>query len=276
VAGKPIIDYLLEKGSFPGRPIVSTNRRFASQFEAWQTKSAWAVDLVIEETTREEEKLGTVGALAFLTRELGIEEDLFVIGGDNIFEFSVDALLSAYRGRPLVALCDVGDLETVRGRYGVAVVQDGLIVDFQEKPSHPKSTLASTACYIYPAEVFPLFGAFLHQAKAGFDAPGYFNEWLLREKGYPFDPFVFDEDWYDIGDRVAYIQANQHYAHRDTYIGGNVVVERSTVRDSVILDNVVIRDASISECVVDQGCELVGVTLHACLVKAGSVVKKTP
>ena len=34
VAGKPIIDYILADCPLPDRPVISTNRRFASQFEA--------------------------------------------------------------------------------------------------------------------------------------------------------------------------------------------------------------------------------------------------
>jgi len=275
VAGKPIIDYLFEKGPFPGVPIVSTNLRFAEQFEAWKARSPWSVELVIEETQQESEKLGTVGALAFLIDTLGIDEELLIIGGDNIFEFSLEALLGTYRGRPLVALYDVGEIERVRGRYGVAIVDEGAIVDFQEKPQRPRSTLASTACYVYPKRVLPLISVFLQQAESGQDAPGYFNEWLLKGQGMHIDPFVFKTGWYDIGDRLAYIEANQHYSGSDTYTGADVHIEDSTVQSSVILDRVVIRKSMISRCVIDQDSVLEGVHLEDCLVKAGTAVKKT-
>ena len=273
VAGKPIIDYLFEKGRFPGVPVVSTNRRFAEQFEAWKTCSPWSVELVIEETQDELEKLGTVGALAFLIDALGIDEDLLVIGGDNIFEFPLETFLDAYRGRPLVALYDVREIERVRGCYGVAIVENGSIVDFQEKPQRPRSTLASTACYVYPRDVLPLISVFLQQAESGQDAPGYFNEWLLKEQGISIDPFVFTTDWYDIGDRLAYIRANQRYSGQDTYTGAGVTVEGSQVRGSVILDRTAIKKATIDGCVIDQDCILEGVTLSDCLVGAGSQIR---
>ena len=275
VAGRPIIDYIVASGSLPGRPIVSTNRRFVSQFEAWRANSGWDVDLVAEQTTREEEKLGTVGAMAYLIIKLAIDEDILVIGGDNIFEFSIEELLDAYHGRPLVALFDLKDLEQVRGRYGVAIAKDGRVVDFQEKPQQPKSTLASTACYVYPKQVLPLIREFYEKAEAGKDAPGYFNEWLLKGKGMQIDAFVFETGWYDIGDRASYIEANQHYSGCDTWTGKNVIIDDSTVKGSVILDDVTIKDSEISDCVVDQACELRGVTLRDSLVKAGSIIKHT-
>ncbi len=274
VAGKPIIDYILASGSLPDRPIISTNRRFVPQFETWQAESGWDVDLVVEETTREEEKLGTVGAMAFLVEKLGIDEDILVVGGDNIFEFSIEDLLAAYHGRPLVALFDLKDLERVRGRYGVAIVKDNVIANFQEKPERPKSTLTSTACYIYPKQVLPLISEFHDKAEAGKDAPGYLNEWLLKEKRLHIDPFIFETGWYDIGDRASYIEANQHVGNCDTYTGKNVVIDDSTVKGSVILDDVKIRNSEITGCVIDQGCVLEGVNLQNCLVKAGSIIRR--
>ncbi len=40
VAGRPIIDYVLDSYPLPDRPIVSTNRRFAPQFVAWKEERA--------------------------------------------------------------------------------------------------------------------------------------------------------------------------------------------------------------------------------------------
>lgn len=275
VAGKPIIDYVLASYPFSDRPIVSTNRRFAPQFIAWQKQSGRNVEIVVEETSAEAEKLGAVGAIDFLIQTLEIEDDLLVIGGDNISEFSLESFIAAYRGRPLVALYDIKDVERVRGRYGVAIVEGEQIIDFQEKPQHPASTLVSTACYVYPEEILPLIGEFLRKAESGKDAPGYFNAWLVKERGIRVEAFTFDTGWYDIGDRASYIEANQHYAKRDTVTGENVTIERSTVRNSVIFDDVVIENSSIVGCVIDQGCSLGGVTLGDCLVGAGTVIRRT-
>ena len=275
VAGRPIIEYIFASGSLPGRPIVSTNRRFVSQFEAWRANSGQDVDLVAEQTTREEEKLGTLGAMAYLISKLGIDEDILVVGGDNIFGFAIEDLLAMYRGRPLVALFDLKDLERVRGRYGVAIVEDDRIVDFQEKPQRPKSTLASTACYVYPKQVLPLISEFYEKAEAGKDAPGYFNEWLLKERDLQLDAFIFDTWWHDIGDRASYIEANQHVSNCDTYTGKNAVIKDSTVEGSVILDDVTIKDCRVAGCVVDHGSMLEGVTLQNCLVKTGSIIRQT-
>ena len=273
VAGKPIIDYILDSYPLPDRPIVSTNRRFADQFTAWKENSGYDVEIVVEETRAEDEKLGTVGAISYLIQTFELDEDLLIIGGDNIFEFSLQTFLDTYQGRPLIALYDIGDIERVRGRFGVAVVKDGQIVEFQEKPQDPRSTLASTACYIYPKEVLPFFREFVESASVGKDAPGYFNAWLLKTKNLRMDAFTFNTGWYDIGDRASYIEATQRYANADTWHGKDVVIENSLVRDSVLFDGVEIVNASITGCVIDHGAHLEGVTLRDCLIGANTVIK---
>ena len=65
---------------------MSTNERFAPDFEAHLEQSPYDKPrLSVETTEHEDEKLGVVGALA---RE-GLEDDLLVIAGDNCVEFAL-------------------------------------------------------------------------------------------------------------------------------------------------------------------------------------------
>jgi len=273
VAGKPIIEYILDKYPFKDEPIISTNRRFAVAFERWRKEYPKEVKVVVEETSTEEEKLGTVGALLFLIKELNIREDLLILGGDNIIEFDLEGFVSVYKGNPLIALYDIKDKEKAKAKYGVAILDEyGRISDFQEKAGEPQSTLVSTACFIYPPQVFPLLEEFLSQAKAGKDAVGYFHEWLLKRK-ITIDAFVFEEGWYDIGDRASYIEANMHYMDGDIYQGKNVTIRDSIVRRSVIFDNVTIANSVIEDCVIDRNTEIGGLHLRKCLVGEGTVIR---
>jgi len=275
IAGKPIIDFILDTYPFRDRPIVSTNKRFEYQFKEWRKHGRRNVQLVVEETTSEKEKLGTIGALQFLIQRLEISEDILVIGGDNIFEFSLRDFVNAYHGNPLIALCDVKDKKLVRRRYGVAIVQQNRIAEFQEKPEAPRSTLASTACYIYPERILSLIGEFLGKAEASKDAPGYFNSWLLRDRRINIDPFVFNSGWNDIGDRASYIEANQRYSGQDSWLAKDVQVTSSVVNASVILGSGRIENSNISGCVIDRDCHLTGAKLQDCLVGAGTIIKRT-
>jgi len=270
VAGKPIIDHILDSGLLPHPIIVSTNKRFAPQFESWRKMGNWDVELIVEETVSEKEKLGTIGAIAFVIDRCEIHEDVLVIGGDNLFGFGIEEFVSQYDGDTLIALHDLKDPELVKNRYGVAIVEDGAVIGFQEKPAEPRSTLASTACYIYPRGILPRFREFYSSSSPGKDAPGYFNEWGLTHLGWDIDVFVFESHWFDVGDRESYLAASRHYSGRDTWCGDSVAVTESHVEDSILLGNSLITNCDLRGCVVDADCQLTGVALRDCLVGSGT------
>jgi len=270
VAGKPIIDYIIEKIPY-NDIIVSTNEKFKRDFEAWKSKIDRNIDLFIEKTRKEEEKLGTVGAINYLIKKKKIDEDLLVIAGDNILEFSLNEFIKSYNNNPLIALYDMKNKEKVKRRYGVALVEGRKVVGFQEKPEKPRSTLVSVGCYIYPKDVLPFFTEFLKKTEKKKDAPGYFNEWLCKRK--EMDCFIFHGDWYDIGDRESYIKANMDY-HGKVYIGKNSEIVNSKIENSVILENSKIIDSSVRGCVIDRNSELQGVDIEDCIIGEGTKIRK--
>jgi len=271
IAGIPILDHLLPRLPKGKNPIVSVNQRFEDQFRAWAQTAPRPVELAVEDTRAEEEKLGAVGALHQLVVERGIAEDLLVVGGDNLIELDFAAFVGVGADRPRVALCDLGDPAVARKRYGVAIVEDGRIVDFEEKPERPSSALAATACYMFPRRVLPLLETFVATSPAGQDAPGYFLSWLVEREAV--DGFVFSGGWYDIGGREAYIEANQRLAHASSWIHPEAQVRGAQVERSVVLGRSILEDCVLEGCVVDAGAEISGVALRDALVGSGTVLR---
>ena len=90
VAGKPIIEYSIEKLELVKKieeDIISINAFFEFNFREWFTKYQFRkkTKLVVEKTFSEEEKLGSIGALGYLIDRLKLDDDLLIIGGDNLF-----------------------------------------------------------------------------------------------------------------------------------------------------------------------------------------------
>lgn len=82
VGTKRIVDHVYEKVLKFNSPILlSTNKRFEEDFRKWAEGKD--VEVVVEDTMREEEKLGAVKALAQVVE--GIDDDFLVVAGDNIF-----------------------------------------------------------------------------------------------------------------------------------------------------------------------------------------------
>jgi len=216
VAGRPMLDYVMasmEPVEALDEIFISTNMRFKDQFEAYlkDVRTAKRVSLFVEDTRSEEEKLGSVGALGYLIRENGIDEELLVIGGDNIFGFKMEDFIEYFhrKGANTIALYDVGD----RGKaclYGIAYVDEECrIIDFYEKPSDPQSTLVSTACYAFTRKGVRNVLRYLEEENDP-DKMGHFIEWLHKHDDVY--GFVFTGVWFDIGSIESYEAANKYFS----------------------------------------------------------------
>lgn len=212
VAGRPIIEHILDRiKGIDAEVIISTNQRFGPAFREWIGGVSFPrpLKLVTEPTVSESGKLGAVAGLNHVIQSQGIEDDVLVIGGDNMFGFEIDSLLEFQRerGSPVVACHDLKDADKARDRFGVCELdQESRVINFQEKSPEPASALASTCIYYFPREVLPMIAEYL-EGENNPDATGFFIDWL-RERT-PVHGFVFREPWHDIGSPEIYEEASR-------------------------------------------------------------------
>ncbi len=215
VAGKPIIEYILEK--IQGLPEISevlvvTNHRFYDHFRVWLNhySPAKKITLIDDGTLNNDDRLGAVGDLHFTINEKEIDEDILVIAGDNLFGFSLSEFVQFFKkneARSLVALHDLKDVEKVKKRYGVGVVDGNKLINFEEKPAKPKSSLAATACYIFSKSDLAHVEKAIKQGNA--DNPGDLVHWLVQHS--EVHGFVFTEHWFDVGSLESLQAAEELY-----------------------------------------------------------------
>jgi len=215
VAGKKIIDRIIDKlvpiKDAVGTAFVVSNEKHFQQFKEWldARQAPFEIMLINDGSTTNENRLGAIRDMALAIDAGGIAGDLLVIAGDNLFEFDLTAFLVFASSRPdkvVTAFRDIGDLRAAT-RYGVAKVdRAGKVVAFEEKPAHPESTLISTGIYYFPKGTVGLVKEYLRSG-AVLDAPGNLINWLVSRG--EVSGFVFDEDWFDIGDPDSYEEANR-------------------------------------------------------------------
>jgi glucose-1-phosphate thymidylyltransferase len=159
-------------------------------------------------TSTNEDRLGAIGDIAFTVDEAGIDDDLLVIAGDNLFEYSLQGMVDFWRGKggaSAIAVRDVGDLR-LASQYGVVDVdEEGRIRSFEEKPERPASTLCATATYLYHRRHVPLLGRYLEEGNPP-DQSGSFAEWLQARE--PVYAYWFSGYWLDIGDKEQLVAAD--------------------------------------------------------------------
>ena len=199
VGGKPMLDRLLERIDEMGvdETIVVTNAKFTPHFEEW-ARGREGVAIVNDGTTSNDDRLGAIGDIAFVLDELGVDDDLVVVAGDNLFgdKISGFAEYGLEVDAPVLAVHDVGDLEGMREYNQVEVDADGRVVFMEEKPEQARTTLAGIALYYYPRHALPLIREYLAEGKNP-DQPGRLPEWLYSRT--PVYTWQLPGEWYDIG-----------------------------------------------------------------------------
>ena len=219
VAGCPMIEHVLATTrnlpSISGIEVV-TNHKFAADFETWAREyqhrhpTSPPITIVNDQSTDDTNKLGAIGDIDHVIRTRKIDDDLLIIGGDNLFREPLDGFLAfAERTGPSVGIYDVGDLEQIKKYNNVSWNAEGRITDFEEKPAVPRSTKTAICLYYYPRQILPLIARYLADRNNP-DQPGRLVAWLYKQ--LPVYVFEIHGVWLDIGSIDSLQQAQSLFA----------------------------------------------------------------
>lgn len=206
VNGRPLIDYIInkiEEIDDIDEIIISTNKYFENHFRYWIEKyeGEKRIRLIIEPSMKEEEKLGAIGGLNFALTSCKIDDDILVIASDNFLDVNLKEMIEFFKKRRKITIGIYELTNDNPSRFGVVMMQNEVITNFQEKPKEPMSNLISTGCYIIPKEKIHLIEDYIN-SKMNPDALGYFFEWLINRETVL--GFKFRGIWFDIGTLEAY------------------------------------------------------------------------
>ena len=209
VGNKPMLSHVLsslEKVN-PDRVIISVNSLFESNFEKFVDSYEGSLNLQIfvEPSFKEEEKLGALGALNLIFTKLEIRGPIFIVGGDNLSDFDLRLMKLSFERtkKDIIGLYDVENYN-LASLYGIANQQDDRIIDFIEKPKKPQSTLAATAYWILSESGVSNFFDYI-KSGGNRDAMGNFLAWNVKR--HDVRSVVFKGSWFDIGSLESYDDA---------------------------------------------------------------------
>jgi len=105
-------------------------------------------------TFYEEKLLGSAGTIAVNWDFVAGEEAFFVLYADNLTNANLEKMRKFHMNHG--GICTLGLFKANNPKEcGIAELNaDGLVVDFVEKPPHPKSDLANAGVYIASPEIF--------------------------------------------------------------------------------------------------------------------------
>ncbi|MBF0533132.1 MAG: nucleotidyltransferase family protein [Candidatus Omnitrophica bacterium] len=217
INGRPLTNYILDR--FNGiadvnEVIIVTNNKFYQHFLQWrdgQKGLPYRITVVNDLTQTPEDRLGSIGDIDFAIRAARLDEDIVVVGGDNLFDFNIREYL-AFAGQQreavTIGLYDIGSLKDAVKFGVVGTDKNNKIISFQEKPAEPKSTLIAMCFYYFPKATLGFVADYLAQVKKS-DTAGDYIRWL-REKKEVYG-FKFSGQWYDIGSVEAFYEAQKAF-----------------------------------------------------------------
>ena len=100
VAGQPMIEHVLDRLKRVediDHIYVVTNAKFADHFQKWADEygrrhGGPPTTIINDQSTDDSNKLGAIGDLNLVLNEGGIDDDIIVVAGDNLFSTSIIAL----------------------------------------------------------------------------------------------------------------------------------------------------------------------------------------
>ena len=139
-------------------------------------------------------------------------EYVLILSGDHIYKMNYDKMLDYHKemnADATIAVIEVPMKEA--SRFGIMNTDgNGRIVEFEEKPEHPKSNKAAFATYMYTKETVPMIKKYLETGNMP-DAPGYFLQWLHKKK--PVYAYVMNGECYDVGTLKALEEVRSIYGN---------------------------------------------------------------
>ncbi len=243
VAGRSIIDRILDNAlRIPDieAVVVVTNHRFVGHFEEWSRRRGAegapgtgspapaqeasapepTITVLDDGSTDNENRIGALGDLKLAVDWLsgaagsGLDQPVLVLAGDNLFDFELFDF--AEFARKLKTDCitahHLEDIGQLRRTGVVELAPDSRVLNFAEKPEHPKSNWAVPPLYIYrPDTLTEELSLYLAEGNNP-DAPGSFIPWLIQRKAV--FAFPFDGARHDIGTTESYEAVQTLFASR--------------------------------------------------------------
>ena len=220
---------------------------------------------------------------------------VLILSGDHIYKMDYEVMLDFHKANKadVTIACMPVPIEEA-SRFGIMVTDDiGRITEFEEKPEHPSSNLASMGIYIFS---WPALKEALMSLKDQNSCD--FGKHVLpycKEKGERLFAYEYNGYWKDVGTLGSYWEANMELidiipefnlyeefwkiysrnsgmtGHR---IGANAEVHESMITDGCRVYGSVKHSILFAGVTVEEGAQIEdAVVMGGTVIKAGAVVK---
>lgn len=213
VGEKTILDWLIEDIDGAGEVdeyVVISNHKFAPHFTEWAATRRQKITVVDDGTSSNETRLGAVKDIQYAIDKLNVDDDMLVIAGDNLLDFSLTRFIAYAKGKGTSCILRYYEADEKKlKKSGVVTVDErDRVIRMAEKPENPDSPWCCPPFYFYTAKDARLVEKGI-QSGCGTDAPGSFIAWLCQQTAV--HAMEMPGKRYDIGNLESYEQVKADY-----------------------------------------------------------------
>ena len=177
VGEKTILDWLIDdidEAGLVDEYVVISNHKYAHHFDAWAAKKSQKITVVDDGTSSNETRLGAVKDIQFAIEKLQLDDDMLVIAGDNVLDFSLTKFVRYAKEKNTSCIMRYYEAEQKKlSKCGVVEIDENdRILSMEEKPAAPKSNWCCPPFYYYTREDARLVAKGIASG-CGTDAPSF-------------------------------------------------------------------------------------------------------
>lgn len=200
----PVIDYILPAVRDAGIRHVGMVVSPDSQRLRDHVRTGQQWDLDIQWIVQEEPR--GIGHATLVAEPFVNGRPFVVYLGDALYEGGIRGFVHRFAQVLPAALLRLAPVPEPT-HYGVAVVEDGLVKELEEKPERPKSDLAITGLYAFPPEFFQALRRIPPSARGELELTDAMADFLNHSRRV--EPEVWDGEWVDAGHPGSFLEATR-------------------------------------------------------------------
>lgn len=213
VQNKTILDWLIDDIDTSGvvdEYVVISNHKFACHFEDWAKEKSQKITVVDDGTETNETRLGAVKDIRFAIDKLKLDDDMLVIAGDNLLDFSLTEFIKYSKAKCTSCIMRYfePDFQKLLKCGVVTIDENDKILEMTEKSPTPATNWCCPPFYYYTKADSGLIEKGI-KAGCGTDAPGSFIAWLCKQT--EVHAMEMPGKRYDIGNIKSYDTVQKEY-----------------------------------------------------------------
>ena len=202
-------------------------------------------------------------------------EYLLVLSGDHIYKMNYDKMLDFHKEQGAAATIAVMPVSMKEAsRFGIMITDENdKIIDFEEKPAHPRSTLASMGIYIFD---WKKLREILVKDMVDPDSAHDFGKTIiptLMNNGEKLVAFKFEGYWKDVGTIDSLWEANMDLLDENCDLNLDDPTWKIYTEDAVALPAYIGPDADIDRAYITQGTSINGAVKNSVIFTGATIGK---